>query len=136
MDKLLDLAWFEVEIEREREQKNARMNEYTDPFNSASTDLFNLAAFNLPDIEPWDISMHGSTGNRNDPINEFDLIGSAYPPLAPENDDANIAKEKEEELGRKQEGDPDWDPKTTTDYDGTYVYFANSSYSVSILKDL
>ena len=112
MDQILDLAWCEVEIERQREKKDAGIKEpVTDPFNSASTDPFNLAAFSLPDIEPMDMEpIYGST------INEFDLIGSASLPLAPENDDTNIAKEEEEELGRKREWDPDWDLKTVTDY--------------------
>ena len=38
MDHFLDLAWCEVEIERQREKKDVGIKEYTDSFNSVSTD--------------------------------------------------------------------------------------------------
>ena len=138
MDEILNLAWCEIEIERSRERKNVRANALT----QNESDPFDLASYNLPDIEPWDIQMHGSTQNESDPFdmasynlpdiepwdiqmhestqNESDPISSACP-VAPENDDANIDKEEAEELGQKRERDPDWDLKTVTDCDGTYV---------------
>ena len=61
----------------------------------------------------------------------FGLIGKyccACLPLAPENDDTDIAKEEEEELGRKRKWDPDWDLKTVTDCDGKYVHFEDKQF--------